>query len=233
MSKRFKDKTCVYCGNSGSTADHIFARQFFPVERRDNLPQVCACQGCNGAKAELEHYLSSVLPFGGPHRESGALLESAVPARLARNRKLHLSLAEGRQTILVREDGVARTTLALPFDSEKLFSLLGYVARALVAYHWDIIVPQTHFSRGSLLTDEGDLTYRELFMRRCRAEAQGNLGNGLILYQGVQAIDRSLLTLWRFRIYGGMNFLGDPRSPSEVATHLWSATAHSPPIGFQ
>lgn len=44
MSKAFKGKTCVYCGGTdmSSTEDHVFARQFFPEERRAGLPKVPA-----------------------------------------------------------------------------------------------------------------------------------------------------------------------------------------------
>jgi hypothetical protein len=49
MSKKFKDKTCPYCGGAGisTTGDHIFARAFFLNARRANLPQVAACDACN------------------------------------------------------------------------------------------------------------------------------------------------------------------------------------------
>jgi hypothetical protein len=57
MSKRFKfaGQTCVYCGLLPATsADHVFSRQFFLVERRDNLPKVPACDRCNNLKGTLE-----------------------------------------------------------------------------------------------------------------------------------------------------------------------------------
>jgi 5-methylcytosine-specific restriction endonuclease McrA len=54
MSKRHVGKTCVYCGTApAATMDHIFAREFFPVEQRANLPKVPACRSCNGTKREI------------------------------------------------------------------------------------------------------------------------------------------------------------------------------------
>ena len=43
-SKRFRNKTCVYCGleQGAHTADHVIARQFFLTSGRDNLPMVPA-----------------------------------------------------------------------------------------------------------------------------------------------------------------------------------------------
>ena len=66
MSKRFRDKPCVYCltNPSTTTGDHVFAREFFPEAARANLPKVPACESCNNEKSHLEHYLTAVLPFG-------------------------------------------------------------------------------------------------------------------------------------------------------------------------
>lgn len=71
MSKKYKGKICVYCVEAESTStDHVFARKFFLETDRAGLPQVPSCDPCNRAKATLEHYLASVLPFGARH--SGA-----------------------------------------------------------------------------------------------------------------------------------------------------------------
>jgi len=72
MSKRFKNKLCVYCLKNPSTptGDHIFAREFFMQDRRANLPKVPACKHCNNEKSQLEHYLTAVLPFCGRHPDA-------------------------------------------------------------------------------------------------------------------------------------------------------------------
>jgi hypothetical protein len=232
MSKQFKGKTCVYCGREGSTADHIFARQLFPASRRDNLPQVCACSSCNRAKAALEHYALSVLPFGGQHPDSLHILETMVPRRLAKNRKLHIRLADGHGYAMVKQGDLVHRSMVLPIEPEKLFSLFAYVARGLVAHHWDIIVPNDYFVRAILLNETGETLYRSCMSRRSRAEARGNLGGGLILYQGAQALSDPCMTLWRFRLYGGVSFSGDPRMPEEASSDLWAATSRIPIPGF-
>jgi len=40
MSRGFKNQTCIYCLSRPSVrqGDHVFARGFFPVAERDNLP---------------------------------------------------------------------------------------------------------------------------------------------------------------------------------------------------
>ncbi|MDI2077978.1 MULTISPECIES: hypothetical protein [Bradyrhizobium] len=49
--------------------DHVLAREFLPISRRDNLPKVPACGACNGVKSGHEHYLTAVLPLAGNHRD--------------------------------------------------------------------------------------------------------------------------------------------------------------------
>lgn len=44
--------------------DHIFSREFFPIDKRAYILQVPACRKCNTAKSDLENRLACVLPFG-------------------------------------------------------------------------------------------------------------------------------------------------------------------------
>jgi hypothetical protein len=108
MSKRFKGKTCVYCGAAPSTTtgDHVFAREFFINVRRGNLPKVPACEACNHEKSKLEHYLTAVLPFGGRHTDSAQNLSTLVEPRLAKNAKLHSALSVGQGRVWSREGGL-------------------------------------------------------------------------------------------------------------------------------
>jgi hypothetical protein len=79
MSKKFKNKTCVYCCGEGTstTGDHVFAREFFLKSRRANLPQVPACAGCNKEKSELEHYLEGEAKLGRRDSDLVAVLDAA------------------------------------------------------------------------------------------------------------------------------------------------------------
>jgi hypothetical protein len=97
-SKKHRGKPCVYCVvATATTADHVFARGFFPTDLREHLPKVPACAACNRAKAELEHYLATVLPFGGRQAGSSAHMQGAVPPKLAKNAALHRTLNDGRE----------------------------------------------------------------------------------------------------------------------------------------
>lgn len=71
MSKKFIDKKCAYCTeNLSTTGDHIFAREFFLGNQRANLPKVPSCCECNNEKSELEHYFTSISPFGWRHDDA-------------------------------------------------------------------------------------------------------------------------------------------------------------------
>jgi hypothetical protein len=94
-SKRFKGLLCVYCLERKSvTGDHVFAREFFLPAQRSDLPQVPVCECCNNEKSRVEHYLTTLLPFGGRHSDSTENLKKQVPKRLERNHRLHSELRQ-------------------------------------------------------------------------------------------------------------------------------------------
>lgn len=132
VSKRWKGKTCVYCTvpESSTTADHVIARGFFPADKRTNLPQVPACEPCNGRKSDLEHYLSSVLPFGSVTADAHKYLEQFVAPRLEKNQRLARELSAGldKQYALVNGQ-VLQTAMTIPFNSEKVLDLFKFIAQ--------------------------------------------------------------------------------------------------------
>jgi len=233
MGKSYKGKTCVYCGAEGAsqTGDHVFARKLFPVEQRANLPQVPACPACNQAKSELEHYLLTLLPFGGRQPDSSKFLTATVPRRLAKNLRLHRELAEGRERTWVKGNGVIRSSLTLPFDGEKLAALFTFVTRGMVAHAWQAQIPQDYYVGAGLLTRVG-ASFLEPFLRGGGQHAVDSLGGGLIDYHGVQASANPFLTVWRFRLYGGVAFGGDPQAPGHTSSDLWAISARQPPQGL-
>src|SRR5881394_1954463 len=102
MTKRFRGETCVYCAReqAATTGDHVFARQFFLSDDRVDLPKVASCERCNNDKSKLEHYLTTVLPFGGRLATASRILNEMVPGRLAKNARLHRELAANQGSIL-------------------------------------------------------------------------------------------------------------------------------------
>lgn len=224
MGKTYKAKTCAYCGleNSSQGGDHVFAREFFPKDRRANLPQVPACDPCNRAKSALEHYILTVFLFGGQHEESGALLTREAPRRLAKNRKLHLTLADGARRIWVKEASLFQPILTIPFDSDKMERLFAMVARGLAAHHWQAQIPQDYLVAASALSATGEALFAPLLRGVVQGRVSVSLGEGEIQYEGAQAESDPFMTVWRFRLYGGVALGGDPAVPGYAARHIWA-----------
>ncbi len=215
-SKKFKGKVCVYCGQGSSTGrDHVFAREFFVAGGNQVLPQVPACAKCNGEKATLEHYLTALLPFGGRHAKARENLETMVPPRLNKNKKLHHHLAARTRTVWARErTGLLLPTMTLPLDFARVEALFTFIVKGLVWYHWQTYLTSDHFVTVLALSQHGEAVFdRKFFQANARDRVASNLDNGTFLYEGVQGVDRPDITAWRFLVYGGATFGGDPRRP--------------------
>lgn len=227
MSKRFKEKPCVYCQKNRSTrtGDHVFAREFFMPDKRGNLPKVPACEQCNNEKSRLEHYLTAVLPFGGRHADASAALAGMVPDRLAKNARLHRELAEGSERALVREnEEPALATLAIPFDGQILERLFAFIVRGLVYFHWGVTLGEQHGVRLMVLTGAGEEAFAPFFDMGARQQVVGDLGDGTFRYIGQQG-DYPERTIWGFDVYGGLTMAGDPDAPQETARGIAAITA--------
>ncbi len=220
VSKKYAGKTCAYCGGVSTSPDHVIARGFFLPKDRLNLPQVPACGWCNGTKAELEHYVTTILPFGGRHSDAHAMLADMVPPRLARNRRLQRHLAEGwGRTWTPRESGLMAPATTLPVDPERLLGLFKWIARGLTFYHWHISITAAHDVEAIATTRSGDTVIDQQFALRTSARAFANLGKGTFMYEGAQTVDSPETTLWRFSIYGGVR-VGDPNAPRELGSRI-------------
>jgi hypothetical protein len=226
MQKWYRGKTCPYCAQIGASesADHVFARQFFLKEDRANLPKVPSCEPCNRAKAELEHYLASVLPFGGRHADATKMLSEYVPGRLAKNARLHHELVAGQtKDIRVLPNGYISPEIGIPIDCEKLGALFAYVAKGLALHHWEYIIPPDANVRSGMITRFGAQFFEGvLAMKGRRIEAA--LGNSVLTYQAVQSVEQPQLSIWKFTPYGGLQLGGDPEAPDELVSDVWVLT---------
>jgi len=225
MTKKFKGKLCVYCAERPSgSGDHVFAREFFLPKDRHNLPKVPACSECNEAKSKLEHYLTSVLPFGGRHEGAKANLGTMVPKRLRKNRKLTIRLAEEAVRVWSEESGKLWVpTMALPIDPASLESLFALIARGLIWYHWRTYLTLEHCVKAFLLTRTKEQLFDQYLLPR--APVKADLGNGTFVYEGVQGEDCPQLSVWRFSAFGGVKLVGAPKTPNEISSRIGVLTA--------
>jgi hypothetical protein len=228
MSKRFRGKPCVYCNAAPSTTtgDHVFAREFFLESRRANLPKVPACEACNNDKSKLEHYLTAVLPFGGRHKDSAEHLSTLVEPRLANNLRLHGELSSGLDHALSLERGVIMPVHTVPIDGEKIGQLFGFITKALVWHHWQIIVePESHRAWAGFLNPIGLELFSPFFASSDQARVHENLGDGTFTYEGVQGTDDPAMSMWLFNIYSGMKLSGDTSAPNDECSIIGGITA--------
>lgn len=207
-SKRFKNLDCAYCNKRKSVAgDHIFAREFFLPVDRDNLPQAPTCEPCNNAKSKLEHYLTTVLPFGGYHPQASMNLTEMVPKRLSRNQSLRRELQENQRTINLVDDGAKSGAMALPIKEGVIEALFFYIVRGLVWHHWVIYISPSTDIEVLILTTYGAQFFQDhLFSLWASNRVFENLGNGTVIYEGIQGVDSSQISVWRFHMYGGIIF---------------------------
>jgi hypothetical protein len=206
MSKRFKGKTCVYCavGGASETGDHLFARKFVPAARRSEIPQVPACKPCNEAKADLEHYLTTVLLFGGRHADAASNLQNDGPRRLAKNRKLQRELARGRSRSWTKEpSGIFVNALTVPINGERVEKLVGYIVRGLMWHHWGIVFRPDCFVDVLSLTARGEAFFQKFAEMNAKARVKGDIGEGALVYEGAQGTDNPQVSVWEISIFGG------------------------------
>lgn len=223
MKRKFRTEICIYCNDAPSeSSDHVVGRKFFLEERRGNLPQVPACKRCNNRKSLLENYLMIVLGFGAKHQDAAVNLSTQVAHRLENkaNAKLLRELRRGYE----RSGGTS-----IPFKRQPLEELGAMIAKALAWQHFGVRLGKGHSAIASVFMNEGQNGFMQM-LAGGKTHVSGDLGEGTFKYKGAQAVAYPELTLWRFEIYGGVDFGGDPRvnGPSSL---LMAATGRSEMIG--
>lgn len=214
MSKRFKGKPCAYCATEkATTEDHIFAREFFTLEDRHDLPKAPACQICNRTKGKFEHYLTAVLPFGGRHTAAVDNLQTNVPGRLAKNQKLNKALLGSTKPAWLRENGgLYQQTGMVDFDGDKLIALLKFIGRGLAWHHWKVYLRPDDDVSVMLMPGMASAYFASMVSGwRSAQRVNEDLGNGTVQYVGVQAPDPPQLTVWTISMYGGVVLSNDRR----------------------
>lgn len=234
-SKKHKGMICVYCGvNRSETADHVFAKEFFVLSQRANLPQVPSCRDCNCEKSKLEHYLTAILPFGGRHPDALENLQTLVPPRLQKNARLgrELNTQTIRQWSL--ESGILQPVMGIPFDSARLNGLFCYVTRGLMWHHFRQRLAVDDTVSVWTLSDAGKRLFeREFFSKPAADRVQLSLGNNTIRYEGLQAVDAPQGSIWRFEIYGALRVSTGPNDITGTSCQIGAISRPPDTSGHQ
>lgn len=231
MSKKYKGKTCVYCGEVGAsdTRDHVLAREFVLDRHRANLPVVPACRVCNTAKSALESELTVVLPFGARHAAARENLSTMVPKRLRANERLRRQLEETLEPRWVPSPtGSYQLRSMVHIDAEKIDAWIAMLTVGLIYYHWNVIVAGQVVVEPMLASPNGRQYMDRLFSARAgRRVGVTSIGGGALTYEAAMGADNPLVSAWRFAIYDGLELAGDdPR----VRASTWYATVL--PVGL-
>ena len=215
MSRANRRHPCVYCSSGNGTDDHVFARAFFCELDRGNLPRAPACGKCNGRKAELEAYVSTILPLC--VSDAGSKILEAAANRLENNQKLRRSLSAPREPSVV-EVSPYRYELrpSLPLDFEKVGLLFEMITRGLIWHHWRYILPADCGTRAiAMPASFSDQQLRhfnrdEHYIENCIAKT--------FLYRAWRACDAPYTSVWRHQFVGGGGFgiEGDPMLLDEI-----------------
>jgi hypothetical protein len=209
MRNSFRGLPCVYCGAPATTDDHVIAAKFFLEPQRGNLPEVPACQRCNNEKSHLEDYLMVVLGFGAMHPDAKVNLDTLVRRRLENNLRLKRDLEAGYD---------ASSGASIPFNHEKLEKLFAMIAQGLAWHHWKVLLAPGFSAIASLFSDNGAPFFMQMLSGwKTPTRESANLGNGTFVYEGAQSTDVPEATIWRFEMYGGIRFDGDPRLPGPAS----------------
>jgi len=232
-SKKYKGVPCVYCTEAPSVGpDHVFARQFFLPQHRDRLPIVPACRACNGHKSTLEHYAAAVFPFGGRHRAALANLEEMVPKRLERNAPLRSRIREGMHQVLLRQpSGLVVPAGVVPIEFEPIEELFGLIARGLLWYHFRTLLRDDDLVTVQALNGELERFYEENFFAPLpRPPLTQKLGDDTVVYQGFQTSDCPQGSVWRIRLYGGLQLASSAGGDDSIASTIGVITG---PASFE
>jgi hypothetical protein len=179
------------------------------VNRRADLPQVPACESCNRKKSELENYLMPVLGFGGRHPDASVNLQTMILKRLNKNARLKAHLEAG----FTKSGGTT-----IPFDHIPFNKLFAMIAQGLLWYHWQTLLGHGYSAIAATFSDAGAAFFEQMVAKlETPNRVVRNLGENTFSYQGVQGTNCPQVTIWRFSMYGGVIFMGDPKLPGPAS----------------
>ena len=213
MSKKYKGKTCAYCGKrkSTSTGDHVVAREFLPVEERGGLPKVPCCENCNNDKSIIEHYTTTILPFGSNTYYAGNMLRDYVSKRIERNKKLKRELNKLSGTVWAKsKNGLLIPHTTLPVKAEPIIKLINYIVRGLAYYHWGTIITGQYSIDVWPAPLEQIMFFRRYVLSLSKENCiTGNIGNGCIIYKCTRSTDDPRISVWEVIFYNGLIMTGE------------------------
>lgn len=225
-SKKFKDKSCVYCFDGVAvTADHIVAKEFFPPEYRDGLPKVPSCKLCNNRKSKLEHYLTAVLPFASDHDTALGSQVEKLTRRLQNNQRLKIRLTSELQSVWIKnDDGRLEDTIALPFEPDKLDALCEYIIKGLIWHEWGVVVPKEYIIKVMTVTQHGFKFFSYLLNLSPLNRVDRSFAGGGFSYTSTRNNEDAAFSVWHIRFYENLLLAGTDSKINLVSNGICALT---------
>jgi hypothetical protein len=224
VSKKYKDKICVYCSARSECADHVVAREFFPETHRDGLPKVPACLACNQAKSDLERELTALLHFGSLHEAATTTLSKDGRRRLGRNPALRTRLQDGQRRITAIIEAEPTSVLALPFDGTQFVNLCTFIVRGLVWHQWHHVVPAAYVVEIIPVTDRGVDFFDHLLQMSPQLRGRKSFAKGAFEYAYTRNPQDPAFSVWRLQFYGSLNLAGVDQHGRALPVHMCALT---------
>jgi hypothetical protein len=215
MESTTKDiRECVHCGAIGPvTRDHVPPKALFG-KPRPALPTVVSCEACNGGASDDDEYFRAMLLMhdtGGDHPDAVAN-RAAFFRSLARPKKLgfrKLILGGTRDVFVVAPDGVAERRGAFEVEGARLARVATRVLRGMFYLKQGRRLRDEYVAQTALLGTrerEDDEEMRSL-LGPALASPSTVIGAGVLEYWVHFEPDPGW-SIWLFRYYGEIDFLG-------------------------
>ncbi len=204
----------------------------FQLRHRNNIPKVPACKKCNNEKSKIEHYLLSVLPFGGTHNDAKEMLTIDALKRLKKNQKLFTSLrSEWGYCYIPQESKVLEKRMHVNFDPNMLHTFIGFVSLGLTFHHWGLYLPRDHEIKAFTPSPSGMRFIERLFGFRAAHTTNETLGNNTVRYKGACSGNQEFLSVWAVQLLGGMTVA--TKNQAHVFKNSYVAVISGTPNIFQ
>jgi hypothetical protein len=220
MSKRFKNKTCGYCGGVSATGDHVLGRGFVLVEHRHGLPEIPACQECNGQKSRFESHLMQLLPLGGNMADPSRYTHGLMAPRAANpvNKLLREVLDSPHEVAILRDQhGNKHERIPVLIDAVVLEQWYVWMARGLAFHHWGIVVGKDFSTEVVALAAANENALLDFARSVGSNLIEAEIGGGVLAYRGVRFPNDPNASAWVLSLYGGMPIGGDPEISTACA----------------
>ncbi|KQR36025.1 hypothetical protein ASF91_20720 [Rhizobium sp. Leaf155] len=108
----------------------------------------------------------------------------------------------------------------VPLDTSRLERLFARITIGLLWHKWATYLPSTHRVESAILSPNGEAFFDGLFALDAEDRDSKSLGYGSIEYEGACAKGKEAFSIWRYRIYGGLQMTGDIDAPDVISNGI-------------